>query len=197
MGKELGSFVLVIAVTAYSSFLASLSKTYWHQLTFSLHWASSFIFMTVETSVTPTVLRECLKDSKVVYFKGSDLGRPNEISSKDKFTNSLVQYQTLYVQSGRILLSVNSWGQEPSKGLPGTWAEMYRQACAVTDSPGRRDLPQGAVAKAKATLYLSPGHSLFVWVLSWFSPTDSGLRQLHEPSWGCFWPDWWQSVTNT
>lgn len=41
--------------------------------------------MAVETSVIPKLLRECLKDSKVVYFKGSDLGRPNEISSKNKF----------------------------------------------------------------------------------------------------------------
>lgn len=64
----------------------SLSKTYWHQLTFPLHWASAFISMAMETSVIPTLLGGCLKDSKVVYFKGSDLGRPSEISSKDKLT---------------------------------------------------------------------------------------------------------------
>lgn len=44
--------------------------------------------------------------------------------------------------------------------MPDTWAEMYRQACAVTGSPGRWDLPPGAVAKANATSYLLPGHSL-------------------------------------
>lgn len=42
--------------------------------------------MAVQTSIIPEVLKECPKDSKVVYFKASDLGRPNETSSKDKFT---------------------------------------------------------------------------------------------------------------
>lgn len=73
-------------------------------------------------------------------------------------TNSHARNCTLYVQSGKILLSVCSWGQVPSEGLPGTWDETHRLGCAVTDSPGRGDLPQVAVAKANTTLYLSPGH---------------------------------------
>lgn len=90
--------------------------------------------------------------------------------------------------------SVCSWGQEPSEGLPGLrcTGRHVQKLTHLEDETCHKGLLARQTPPCIYALDI-----LFVWVLSQSSPTDSGLRQPREPFWGCFWPDWWQSVTNT
>lgn len=72
-GRSLYLLSRLFAVTAYSSFQISLSKTHWHRLTFSLHSSFAFVFMAMEILLfqqSSGIVAKTQKGSEILYFKG-------------------------------------------------------------------------------------------------------------------------------